>query len=148
MGSFFQHKEMELVWAPFLRSIVASLLGIFVHANLELILYKSLQQWKQSSRALLFWCCTIPEFLPSSHHQIPSWRGHEEAAETNLAVGVCSHPTGLLLPPWSLLMVPEKQRGQEMEENSSLQPGLGSSWCRSAGLRCCTWGWICSMDFS
>lgn len=45
----------------------ASSLGASAHANLELIFYKPLRQWIQSSRALLCWCCTIPEsFLPSS----------------------------------------------------------------------------------
>lgn len=143
MGSFFLFLNSMKRWnwcgSHFLGpAVAASLPGTFAHANLELIFYESLQQRKQSRRALLFWCCTIPQFLPSSHHQIPPRRGHEEAAETNLAVGVCLHPTGLLLPPWSLLRVPGKQRGQEIKENSSLQPGLGSSPCSSAGLRCCT----------
>lgn len=105
-------------------AVAASLLGTFAHANLELIFYKSPKQWKQDRRALLFRYCTIPEPLG------------------------CLHPCGLLLPLWSLLMEPGKHRGQEIKENSPLQPGLCWSGCSSAELSCCTWRWICSIDFS
>lgn len=126
----------------------ASSLGTFARANLELIFYKPLKQWEQSSRALLCWYCTIPESLPSSHPQIPSQRGHKEINLVGRGLSSSQWDSSLLLPLWSLLMVPGKHRGQEIQENSPLQPGLCSSWCGSEELRCCTWGWFCSIDFS
>lgn len=81
---------MELMWVlspcVFLRSFCCNLVTGDICTckfRINFLIFFLINPSSRGNRPVghcLFWYCTIPVFLPSSHHQIPSQRGHEEAS--------------------------------------------------------------------